>query len=121
MEHQQSYRLLIDNMYVRLEASGFNCIELQSKQAVSSNFLQFSQLMVHELGFQLFWIADWCDSYVTVMSLEPSVIMEIKIPSVGEAHQGFPKVTISAPYNKQEPYLVQKQNQWQCGGTTYRG
>jgi len=54
MEHQQSYRLLIDNMYVRLEASGFNCIELQSKQAVSSNFLQFSQLMVHELGFQLF-------------------------------------------------------------------
>jgi len=36
------------------------------------------------------------------MSQEPSVIMEIKIPSVGEAHQGFPKVTTSAAYKKRE-------------------
>jgi hypothetical protein len=43
-----------------------------------------------------------CHICVTFVSQDPRVIMEIKIPSVGEAHQGFPKVTTSKAYKKRE-------------------
>jgi hypothetical protein len=98
MEHQQRYSVLMLFIFVRLEAPSFNCIELQSQPAVSSDFLNPSQEMVQEFGVLLRGITGRCGNCV----IRTKFAMAIKILSVDEARHRFPTVTTSKTHNRRE-------------------